>query len=42
MPEVDTEYNKDFQRTEFVTTARYGVKLYRPENLVVVLSNSAV
>lgn len=42
MPEVDTEYNKDFQRTEFVTTARYGVKLYRPENLVTVLSNSAV
>ena len=42
MPEVDTEYNKDFQRTEFVTTARYGVKLYRPENLVVVLSNPAV
>ena len=42
MPEVDTEYNKDFQRTEFVTTARYGVKLYRPENLVAVLSNPAV
>ena len=42
MPEVDTEYNKDFQRTEFVTTARYGVKLYRPENLVVVLSNTSV
>ena len=42
MPEVDTEYNKDFQRTEFVTTARYGVKLYRPENLVTILSNSAV
>lgn len=42
MPEVDTEYNKDFQRTEFVTTARYGVKLYRPENLVVVLSNASV
>jgi hypothetical protein len=42
MPEVDTEYNKDFQRTEFVTTARYGVKLYRPENLVVVLSNPSV
>ena len=42
MPEVDTEYNKDFQRTEFVTTARYGVKLYRPENLVTVLSNTAV
>lgn len=42
MPEVDTEYNKDFQRTEFVTTARYGVKLYRPENLVCVLSNPSV
>ena len=42
MPEVDTEYNKDFQRTEFVTTARYGVKLYRPENLVTVLSDPAV
>lgn len=42
MPEVDTEYNKDFQRTEFVTTARYGVKLYRPENLVVILSNPSV
>jgi len=42
MPEVDTEYNKDFQRTEFVTTARYGVKLFRPENLVCVLSNAAV
>jgi hypothetical protein len=42
MPEVDTEYNKDLQRTEFVTTARYGVKLYRPENLVTVLSNASV
>jgi hypothetical protein len=42
MPEVDTEYNKDLQRTEFVTTARYGVKLYRPENLITVLSNTSV
>tara|TARA_B110000977_G_scaffold44963_1_gene61166 strand:+ start:6233 stop:7174 length:942 start_codon:yes stop_codon:yes gene_type:complete len=38
MPTVDTEYNKDYQRTEFVTTARYGLKLYRPENLVTVLT----
>ena len=38
MPNVDTEYNKDYQRTEFVTTARYGLKLYRPENLVTVLT----
>ena len=38
MPNVDTEYNKDYQRTEFVTTARYGMKLYRPENLVSVVT----
>ncbi len=41
-PEVDEEYNKDFQRYEYVTTARYGVKLYRPENLVTILSNPTV
>lgn len=40
MPEVDSEYNKDYQREEHVTTARYGLKLYRPENLVVVLSDT--
>ena len=39
MPEVDGEYNKDRQREEYVTTARYGLKVYRPENLVVVLSD---
>ena len=38
MPKVDTEYNKDYQRTEFVTTARYGLKLFRPENLATVLT----
>lgn len=42
MPKVDAKYNIDFQREEYVTTARYGVKLYRPENLVVVLSSTAV
>jgi len=42
MPKVDSEYNKDFQREEYVTTARYGVKLYRPENLVVCESGNAV
>lgn len=39
MPKVDGEYNKDYQRDEFVTTARYGLKIYRPENLVTVLAN---
>lgn len=41
-PKVDSEFNKDRQRTEFVTTARYGVKLYRPENLVTVLTDTTV
>lgn len=41
-PKVDGEFNKDFQREEFITTARYGVKIYRPENLVTVLSSTAV
>lgn len=42
MPKVDSEYNKDFQREEYLTTARYGLKVYRPENLVVVNSSTAV
>lgn len=37
-PKVDSEYNKDRQREEYVTTARYGFKLFRPENMVVILS----
>jgi len=42
MPEVDYEYNKDYQRHEYVTTARYGVKKYRPEGIVSIISNPAV
>ncbi|MGW8181037.1 MAG: hypothetical protein ACWGQW_20080, partial [bacterium] len=38
MPKVEFERNKDFQRDEYVTTARYGLKLYRPENLVTVIT----
>lgn len=41
-PEVDYEYNKDRQRHEYVTTARYGVKKYRPEGIVTVISNQSV
>ena len=40
MPKVDSEYNKDRQREEFIVTARYGAKLYRPENLVCILSDT--
>jgi len=42
MPEVDYEYNKDYQRHEYLTTARYGVKLYWPENMVRVISKTNV
>lgn len=40
MPTVESEYNKDRQREEYLTTARYGLKLFRPENLVVVGSDT--
>lgn len=40
-PKVDSEYNKDFQREEFVTTSRYGFKLFRPENLVTVITDNS-
>lgn len=42
MPKVDSKFNQDFQREEYVTTARYGVKLYRTENLVTALSSTNV
>ena len=42
MPEVDYEYNKDYQRHEYVTTSRYGVKKYRPEGIVTIVSDPDV
>lgn len=39
-PKVDSEFNKDYQREEYVTTCRYGFKFYRPENMVVVISDT--
>lgn len=41
-PRVEHERNKDLRRDEYVMNARYGLKLYRPECLVSVLSTSAV
>lgn len=38
-PKVDSEYNKELQQEEYVTTCRYGVKLYRPENLVTIITD---
>lgn len=42
MPVVDSKYNMDLQRDEYVTTCRYGLKLYRRENLVVCLTKGDV
>lgn len=39
-PKVDSSYNKDLQRDEYVTTCRYGFKLFRPENMVVVVTDT--
>lgn len=41
-PKVDSEYNKDYQREEYVTTCRYGFKLFRPENFVCVVTDTDV
>ena len=40
MPSVESERNKDKRRDEYVVAARWGSKLYRPENLVCVLSDT--
>lgn len=41
-PQVDSEYNKDYQREEYVTTVRYGLDLFRPENLVTVITDNTI
>lgn len=40
MPTVHSEFNKDTQETEYLTIAEYGFKLYRPENMVVILTDT--
>jgi hypothetical protein len=39
-PKVDSEYNKDEQREEYVVTCRYGTGFYRPENFVNVITDT--
>ena len=39
-PKVDTRYNMLKQRDEWMVTCRYGFKLYRPENMVIVLTDT--
>ena len=42
MPQVEYERNKDLRRDEYVMNARFGLKLYRPECLVSVISKSTI
>lgn len=42
MPTVYSEFNKDLQQEEYLTITEYGFKLYRPENLVTVLTTASV
>lgn len=41
-PRVESERNKDYQRDEYVVTARWGFGFYRPESLVTILTNTDV
>lgn len=38
-PTIESEYNKDFQREEYVATCRYGFGLWRPEALVTIITD---
>lgn len=40
MPQTDGEFNKDFQRDEFLTTARWGFGLQRDETVGAVLTSA--
>lgn len=40
-PRVESKRNIDLQRDEYVTTCRWGSKVYRPENLVVCLTDNS-
>jgi len=42
MPTVYSEFNKDLQQEEYLTIAEYGFKLYRPENMVTILTSTSV
>lgn len=39
-PKVDSDYNINLQREEYVMTSRYDFKLFRPENYVCILTDA--
>ena len=42
MPTVQSKFNIDLQQTEYLTICEYGFKLYRPENMVTILTDKNV
>ena len=42
LPTIYSEFNKDLQQEEYLTISEYDFKLYRPENMITVLSNTSV
>ena len=42
MPTVYSEFNKDLQQEEYLTIAEWGFKLYRPENMIEILTATGV
>lgn len=41
MPTVYSEFNKDLQQTELLTICEYGVSVFRPENMVIILTDKS-
>jgi hypothetical protein len=41
MPTVYSKFNMDLQQEEYATICEYGFKLYRPENMVTVLTSTS-
>lgn len=41
-PRVEYDRNKDMRRDEYVMNARFGLKLYRPESMVVALTPTTI
>lgn len=42
LPTIYSEFNKDLQQEEYLTIVEYDFKLYRPENMITVLTNTTV
>lgn len=41
MPTVQSKFNMDLQQWEYLTIAEWGFKLYRPENMVTILTSTS-